>query len=223
MVETYPSQVKTFTVVGRLVKGIVDSADLGPAPDVVPISGATITFTPSLTPPIFRIPTASTPLTVFQETIVATTDSNGYLKAPGEMDLGVVLAWGSSPSIVPTGWTWNVSIAVGGNFPPLAFAIAGSDGGVIDLSTVIPVSANPGVDLAQWISVTNTVEAARDAAIDAAISSENVLTTISGMAEGLIVVEDPARPGFARVNQDFGDFVISQDPLYPGFASVTVN
>lgn len=230
MAETYPTQVKTFEVVGRLVKGVVDSNDPLQAPDVVPIVGAAIMFSPSLNPPIFRVPGATTPVTIFQESILATTDEDGFLKVIEDPELGVVLPWGGSPAIAPTGWTWNVSINVGGNFPPRTFAISGGDGVVIDLSSVIPVSPNPGGELAQWISAVNTVnavkadvDAAKTEVVAAVTTADSILTQIEGMVEGFVVAEDPDRPGFAKVAQDFGDFTIIEDPSHPGFASVTVS
>jgi len=153
MAETYPSEVDTFKVIGRLVKGVADSSDPDEDPDVIPIVGATVIFTPGLTPPIFRVPTAQIPITVFQESIVATTDENGYLKIEEDSELGVELPWGMSPNITPTGWPWNVNISVGGNFSDRAFSIAGTSGGVVDLATVIPVPANPGSEISSWVAV----------------------------------------------------------------------
>jgi hypothetical protein len=175
MAEGLPSSVSTFTVVGRLVKGVGDTADVGQDIDLAPISGITVTFTPSLTPPIYAVPSATpNPVTIYQLPIVATTDADGFLKMGADAGLGVELVYGFDPSIVPSGWTWDVTIDVGGNFPPQTFAISGSDGGIVDLSTVIPVPTDPGEDLAEWQAVIVEMEGIRqdiyDAIDDAATS-----------------------------------------------------
>jgi hypothetical protein len=188
MPETYPAQVSTFKVIGRLVRGVIDSSDVDQEPDVVPIPGAVVKFTPSLNPPVFRVPSATIPLTVFQETVVATTDADGYLIAAGDSAKGVVLAYGFSPSILPTGWTWNVNISVGGSFPDRTFAITGSANGIVDLANVIPVGANAGSELVSWLSVVNQVTAARDEAI----AAKNTLINL--------LVEDPANPGLTTLS-----------------------
>lgn len=162
MAEKLPSIVSTFKVVGRLVRSVIDSSDIGQEPDVNPVSGARVIFTPTVNPPIFRIPTVTPPITVFQESIVATTDANGFLKAPDDTSLGVVLPWGFDPDITPNGWGWSVRISGIGNFPERSFVIAGSSGGVVDLATVIPVPPSPGAELSQWQQVTNQVTTARD-------------------------------------------------------------
>lgn len=174
MAESLPGVISTFTVVGRLVKSVADSLDVGQAPDVVPIVGAEIVFTPDLNPPIYRITSTTPPLTVFQEAIVATTDSDGWLKIAADSARGVVLPYGMDSDLIPSGWTWRVKVSVGGNFPDRIFSVAGFAGGVLDLATLIPVPANPGQDLTQWQSVVNQVMNARDVAVAAAASIGDV-------------------------------------------------
>lgn len=157
MAEELPSVVSTFKVVGRLVKGVADSNDAGLQPEILPVPNATITFTPSLNPPEFRIPTAVPPVTVYQETIFAKTDENGYLVGPGDSTHGVVLVYGADPDLVPSGWTWTVTISPGGNFPSKTFSILGSPDGVYDLATLEPVPANVGEEVAYWEQVRNEV------------------------------------------------------------------
>jgi len=158
MTETLPPNVSTFTVVGRLVKGVADSDDVDQDVDILPIVGANITFTPSLTPPIYKVMSATpSPITVYQESVRATTDENGYVKVEDNLSQGVELVYGFDPDILPNGWTWSVMINVGGNFPPQVFAIQGSDGGIVDLSTVMPVPPNPGEDVIYWQSVLDEI------------------------------------------------------------------
>lgn len=185
MAETIPNIISTFTVVGRLVKSVADSADAGTDPDVVPVVGATIVFTPDLNPPVFRITSTSPPLTVFQESITATTDADGYLKIAAENNRGVVLPWGMDTDMLPSGWSWRVRISVGGNFPDRIFSIPGSGGGIVDLATVIPVPSNPGSEVAQWTAVVNQVMTARDEAVAAAGSILNAIQSPNDSIVGM--------------------------------------
>lgn len=168
MAETYPSEVQTFRVVGRLAKGATDGPDLDQNPDLKPIEGATVIFTPSMTPPIFRVPTSTEPVTIFQESIIATTDEDGYLIIDGEVIRGVVLPYGGTPGIIPTGWSWSVSISVGGSFPNRSFSFMGSPDAEIDLANVIPVPANPGEEVLIWQQLVDEVRSARDTAVESA-------------------------------------------------------
>jgi hypothetical protein len=158
MADSYPPEVSTFKVVGRLGRGVADSADNDQAPDLIPIQNAEIVFTPEVSPPIIRVPGASEPLIIFLESVVATTDSQGYLKVWNDSARGVVLPWGLDPSIEPSGWTWRVRISVGGSFPPISFSIAGSPGGVFDVSSLVPVPSNPGAELDQWLQAVSQVQ-----------------------------------------------------------------
>lgn len=163
MAESIPSSVSTFMVVGRLVNGVGDSSDVGQDPDIQSIPGVTVTFTPSIESPVFSVPSAlPDPVTIYQMPIVATTDSSGYLIIPGETARGVELMYGFDPHLIPNGWTWDVEIDVGGNFPAQTFSITGTDGGIVDLSSVIPVPSNPGADIPEWISVIDEMTALRD-------------------------------------------------------------
>ncbi len=162
MADTYPAEVSTFKVVGRFVRGVADSNDVGQAPDLLPISNVKVTFTPSLAPPIFKVASATPPVTIYQESIVAVSDNNGYLKLQADTELGVVLVNGFDPDIEPNGWTWDVKIEVGGNFPDRIFTIQGGNGLEIDLATVVPVPASPGEDLLPWVQAVNTVTLLRD-------------------------------------------------------------
>lgn len=143
MVDTYPAEVEVFHVVGRLARGVVDSVDAGEAPDLLPVVGASVIFKPNIDPQLFRIPVSGTPVTIFQETIEATTDANGDIIVPDEDTPGVTLAWGGSPDINPTGWTWQVTIQVG-NFPQQQFDIYGSPDAILDVSSLIPVAPDDG-------------------------------------------------------------------------------
>lgn len=236
MVEELPPQVSTFKVVGRLVKGVADSNDVGLLPEMMPVAGAKIVFTPNLNPPVFKIASATPPVTMYQESIQARTDDDGYLVGPNDDTQGVMLVFGGDPSISPSGWTWVVTVTPGGNFPPSTFSILGSVDGVYDLSTLIPVPKSPGTEVAQWAAAVSTTQqnvAATTALRDETLDIKNDTQTlhdqvidakdqVENLTNEILVIEDPLRPGFAKVAQDFGDFVIIEDPENSGFASVTV-
>lgn len=208
MSETYPPDLSTFRVVGRFVRGVADATDDDQAPDVIPIVAAKITFTPSLNPPIFRIPGATQPITVYQESIVATTDADGYLKVPNDPQVGVILPWGLDPDIIPTGWTWSVVIDPIGNFPKRVFSIAGTAGEVVDLATVIPVASNPGTEIALWQAAVDQVNAAvlqAEAAAAEAAANSPVQSVNGDTGNVVITLEDlGGAPEGAYVKPDTG-------------------
>lgn len=208
MPETYPTDLSTFRVVGRFVRGVADATDDDQDPDVVPIAAAKITFTPSLNPPIFRIPGAAEPITVYQESIVATTDADGYLKVANDPNPGVILPWGLDPDIVPTGWTWSVVIDPIGNFPKRVFSIAGTPGEVINLATVVPVASNPGTEIALWQAAVNEVNAAvllAQAAAEAAANSAPVKSVNGDTGDVTITLADlDGAPSGAYVKPEGG-------------------
>lgn len=184
MAESFPSPVVTFRVVGRIVKGLIDSEDEGQAPDMVPVTNAIVTFTPGITPPIFRVPIGDEGLMVFQETIVAATDALGYLVTRSAEPLkGVVLPFGGAPGITPTGWTWLVTVDVGGNFPKRSFSIMGSADGIVDLGKVAPVPANPGSSVADWQFV---VDQANTALEETKTARDETLAALEGLSSDYV-------------------------------------
>lgn len=186
MVDTYPAQVTTFNVVGRLVKALGDGADTDTNPDVIPIVGAMVSFTPTLDPPIFRVPTAKPPITVFQETVRATTDNEGFLRDFDDPTRGVTLAFGGNPDLHPTGWSWLVRIEVGGNFPVITGVIHGNPLKDTDISDVLPLPENPGSQLAPWLKAVVETQTARDAAVAAADRLTKVQVTNDGVMASVL-------------------------------------
>lgn len=166
MAEDLPSIVSTFKVVGRLVRGVADSNDNGLQPEIIPVAGAIVTFTPKLSPPVFRVPTAVPPLTIYQETIIAKTNADGYLVGPNDAVPGVVLVFGGDTDLAPSGWTWTVTITPGGNFPSKTFDIYGAPDGVYDLSSLEPVPPSLGIDIAYWEQVRSEVIATVSPQVD---------------------------------------------------------
>lgn len=169
MAEAYPSQVSTFKVTGRLGRGVGDEGDTGQAPDLIPIAGAKILFTPMLQgEPVFTVLSAAPPITIFQETVEATTDEQGYLKMANDPNRDVFLAWGGDPDINPSGWSWMVSIEVGGNFRAREFVITGTAGGTVDLASASQLPTNPGQNLTEWQAAVLATDSNRIAAASSA-------------------------------------------------------
>lgn len=170
MVDTYPPEVSTFQVVWKAARGAGDSSDSGQLPDLYPLAGVKVTFTPALSPPVFKVATATPQaLTIYQESVFAITNELGILTMIDDPSTGVFLAWGFDPDINPTGWTWNVLVEPPGNFPSSTFSIdGGPTGTVIDLTTVVPVPANPGTEIPLWQAARDTIVAARDTVISLA-------------------------------------------------------
>lgn len=191
----FPNSVSTFRVVGRLMVGKGDSADAGDAPDLDPYEGATITCTPTLDPPIYKIPGSNQ--IVYQETVPATTDADGYIVAAafdenddvvpgtgGPLDL----VFGGDPDLNPSGWTWKIRVEAIAGFPAREFTVYGSAGGTVQLADYVPVPANPGAELVQWTAAVSATQAARDAAIDAQNAAEEAQAgaeaALAAMAKG---------------------------------------
>lgn len=191
----FPNSVSTFRVVGRLMVGKGDSADAGDAPDLDPYAGATITCTPTIDPPIYKIPGSNQ--IVYQETVPATTDADGYIVAAAfdENDAVVPgtggpldLVFGGDADLNPSGWTWKIRVEAINGFPAREFIVYGSAGGTVELADYVPVPANPGAELVQWTAAVSASQAARDAAIDAQNAAEEAQAgaeaALAAMAKG---------------------------------------
>lgn len=182
MAEDLPSIVSTFKVVGRLMRSVADSNDAGLQPEMLPVADAVVTFNPTLSPPVFRIPGATPPMTMYQETIFAKTDADGYLVGPNDAAQGVVLVYGGDPDITPSGWTWNVTITPGGNFPTKSLTIFGAPDAVLDLSTLEPVPPAGGQEYLQWQAAMDATAANKTAAAASATAAAGSATSAGNSA-----------------------------------------
>jgi len=187
----YPKEVQLFRLIGRLGRGMGDTIDLGGDADLAPLKGARIICTPDLKAgdggPVFKSLSSSPPVTVFQESVLGTTNADGDLVAAlldddgktfapvDPSQVGISLPFGGSPTIKPTGWTWTITISVGGNFPDRVFSVYGSAGGTVDVTTLVPVPADPGASVADWQAVVATAQAAAKQAGDFANAANNSL------------------------------------------------
>lgn len=136
-----PSNVTYCTVTGTFVQAVADGSDSDHNPDASPVSGASITFTPSVN--LLRDPTAPGTVIV-PKAITVTTDASGQI-IDAQGNPGVVLVATDDPNVTPINWTWNVSTLIGST--PISFDIAAPGGTTVDLAQVIPVPAAPGVVL----------------------------------------------------------------------------
>lgn len=134
-----PSGTLYGTVVGQFIQAVADGVDADRLPDVVPVRG-NVAFAPSAQRIVIAAATPN-PLTVFQQPITATLDSEGYLVGP-DGARGIVLIASDSPGN-PTGFTYTATLNLEG-VPGFSFSFYLVGGTTVDLSTVIPVSADSG-------------------------------------------------------------------------------
>ena len=143
----------------RALSAVIDSDDPDRDPDAVPLAHLSVRFTAGRT----RIVTTSPPETVFLHPIEWKTNEDGYLVSPdGQRGLYLV-ASDIDPENV---WTWTVRISSTPTSPhqitAVSYSFVAPSGGIIDLSTVIPVPAVPARDLPAWQEAVSTTLAARD-------------------------------------------------------------
>ena len=148
----------------RALSSVVDGADPDRDPDIVPLAHLSVKFTAGRA----RLVTTSPPETVFLHPVEWKTDEDGYLVSPdGQRGLYLV-ASDIDPENV---WTWTVRISSTPTSPhqitAVSYSFVAPSGGIIDLSTVIPVPAVPARDLPAWQEAVSTTTAARDETLDA--------------------------------------------------------
>jgi hypothetical protein len=147
---TPPESYLYGTVVFRALKQVVDSADSGREPDVIPATG-TITFTPNAR----YYKNLTLPATFIPDNIVGTLDAAGYM-VDQLGNPGVVLMDLSSPGVSPSGMTYTVTMTIAGQTLP-SFSINVVGGETIDLTVAMPAATSAG-------AVTIVSEASRIAA-----------------------------------------------------------
>ena len=163
-----PSAVKYGQVKAHMVSFLADGGDAGEIPDEIPLSGVI-----TLTPQVDRVkwPTTIPPRTAIIQSLRCPLIA-GWLYPPGtppEGPLpgtpGVVVVATDQPGGVPSVVQWTASFALEGvkNQPnPLTFNVPAN--GVVDLTTVMPATPDPGT-----VQVTYTVDRERaEAAADVA-------------------------------------------------------
>jgi lysophospholipase L1-like esterase len=141
-----PANIGFCTVIGRFIRATADGVDGDRDPDGIPVSGMTITFTAPIR--VARNVTTVPPVTVFIDPIVAATDATGVLVG-SDLSPGILLVASDDADLSPSGWSYSVTIAAP-SIPAFTFDFNAPAGTVVDLSTVIPVPASPGAEVAAW-------------------------------------------------------------------------
>lgn len=162
MATPLPAGVQTTLITGRFMQVVVDNHDPDTKPEGVPLANLKISIIPSVEGRIIRNTAAGVSMVI--EGFVATTDSDGHLgiRPPGApaFQRGMEIPSSDSSGITPKGWTYKVTVdeTTGQRRRLAQFDIVAQADVPIDLTTVIPVPANPGVDLAEWERIVGDIE-----------------------------------------------------------------
>lgn len=141
-----PANVGFCEVTGRFIQAVIDGSDVNRDPEGVPITGLTITFKASV-PRVINAG-ATPPTTIELLPVTVHTDTDGVLVDATSV-AGIYLVASDDADLNPHGWTYQATVSA----PTLAaysFSFVAPVDGVIDLSTVIQVPANPGTELQAW-------------------------------------------------------------------------
>ena len=157
-------------ITGKFVVYRNDGTDAGADPDEVPVVGLVVYMTPAME----RVKETTVPQTGFLETYWGTTGADGVLKdSSGNTGIRV-------PVSVPENFTYKVVIVPpdGSNQAPFEFNwIIPSGTSALDLTTAIPVPANPGAaNLDDWLAVVGQIETLRNETITAKNAAETAQT-----------------------------------------------
>lgn len=178
--------------------GADTDADADLHPDLSVLAGLTVTFTPQ--PPVIKWLGAGGPVTHPNKVVTGVYDSQGYLRLMQESaQEGVWLLASSHEDMVPSGWTYTAKWSLGA-LPPVSFAAP--PGAVIDLTTVIPVPASPGSQLADWLAAVEAAQAAQAAAEAAAVEAAEAVEGVGtggGVRSVSGTVDLGAAPGLYEV------------------------
>ncbi|PRB78231.1 hypothetical protein CQ012_02250 [Arthrobacter sp. MYb214] len=249
-----PTNVGTGMVVGQFGLGVADGLDADKEPEVIPLAG-TVAFTPNV--PYLPNPTSEpNAITIVTGAIVAVLDSEGYLCTPGPDGVtpfyrGIRLFATDDPDLSVENWTWSVVYTfqpVKGIIPKMpAHSMALLEGETVDLATVVPVPASPGIGtpqalalLQQAVEAAGTVadaqllmQRAEDAADRAeaptdqmmASTASNPSSQFSGVLDGVIESKTPD-----AIQQVMGPVVdgmvaqsIASDPTVANAAAAAVD
>ena len=164
---TIVSKLGYGIVIGRYAHSILDMTDEGPEPDLEPIAGARVTITPSIKVSKWLGDDGSEPVTIGFNTMVCSTDENGYVLNPITNEQGITLIATDEELLSPPVMYYTVSVTAE-NIPFQEYRITVPAGQVVDLTTAVPVPSNPVNAIAEWSRVRTEVLLARDEAVAAA-------------------------------------------------------
>ena len=184
-----PANVGFGRVTGRLIRAILDGPiDPDTEPDGVPIEGAKVTFTASVNRVVNR--TATPPVSIFIDPVTVVTNSDGILVSPDGTE-GVTLVASDGADLDPSGWTYKVTMTAP-SISALSWSITVPEGSVQDLSTAIPVPANPGTAVVEWQRLRDEVLGYRD---DAREDAESASESAQQVKDGAVTATLGGVPG----------------------------
>lgn len=186
-----PSSVLYGTVVGQFIQAVADTPDdANREPDSLPMVGRII-FEPSVSRIKLDDPTLDNPVTVFPRTVIVTLDSQGYIVGPDGLQ-GVKLVASDNPGD-PSNFTYVVRMEFE-DLPNITVPILVPANVVTDLSTTIPVPANPGDEIAAWNAIVSRVQQlaqdAQRAASDYLASQPGVVAAAASAVSTEIATRD---------------------------------
>jgi hypothetical protein len=158
----------------------------------IPIRGLNITFTPSIQPARVVNKTSTPPVSIIINNFTATTNDDGVLCGPDGMP-GVPLISSTDIDLNPHDWTWDVSVE-GSRYERESYSFSMGINEVVDLSTVVRVPADIGVDTAAWTQAVADTLALKNAA-------ELSATKADTARAAAVVAKDAAAASAASVNR----------------------
>ena len=166
-----PGNIGYCHVTWRVGQAVADGSDPDHFPDWLPQPDVEVQFIAS--PARVRVPSSPLgPLTILPRPIAARTDANGILRLWKDGifadEPGVYLVASNDPDMVPFNWTWMARIQIPGS-TSFDVSFVASDGVPVDLTNVIPVPAQPGQTISQWIDTVLQAQAAAGDAIEAKV------------------------------------------------------
>ena len=195
---TVPSEVNYGRIRANFVAFIAD--DNGNVLEEVPLEGNVI-LTPTVG--VLRFPSTSPPRTAVIQTLQCPV-IGGILYPPGTplggpfpSQTGVAAVASDQPAGLPTTVQWTASFSLENTSAqpnPVTFEVP--SGGVVDLTTVMPATPEPGIVVVVSTESRDRAEAARgvaEAAADTAETAATVAVTARGAAEGFAGDAETAR------------------------------
>lgn len=190
----FPANVSFCQIQGKLVTSELNEGDADGKPNMVPLSGVTITFTPEKKiQKLTNITASPVPITYKPAATSFTTDVDGLLRGADGEDFGWLIAT-DDPDWNPVNWTYLVEFE--NKILPDAHTAA-PGGSIIDIATIMN---NVGSVGDQQTPAEAAAAAAAASAIAAAASAASINVGVpGGVAEldsgGLVINADGSHPG----------------------------
>ena len=210
-----PANVGFCTITGKYISAVMDGTEADRDPDGVPMAGLTVTFTPSLKPPIIKDVTTNPPVSIRVHPVVAHTDADGVLVgSDGEPGIRLVASDYPDPA---NPWVWTVTIA-GQGFPGGPFQMIAPSGGTIDLTSVLEAPSGAGFDTTAWAALVAQATTARDEATQKAADAESARAAAVAAQTAAEAVPAQVDTAMASVAADpTSEFAIQQSATFVMF------